>query len=120
MRPASRPATLVLRAFALLGLTELTTHPTTGAVLEATNLTILNFFLLRLGPLSEKRLVQVLMATQVRRRALRAFFYSGLLGRPALNGSLVCARSRGACSRSLCGTDWRDWCMMEIVDERCV
>ncbi|KAJ7288447.1 N-acetylglucosaminephosphotransferase [Mycena rebaudengoi] len=36
-----------------------------GTILEANNLTILNFFLLRLGPMSEKRLVQVLMCSQV-------------------------------------------------------
>jgi UDP-N-acetylglucosamine--dolichyl-phosphate N-acetylglucosaminephosphotransferase len=65
-KPPKPLSVLVLRVLAALGLTELTTHPTTGVILEATNLTILNFFLLRLGPLSEKRLVQVLMASQVR------------------------------------------------------
>lgn len=63
--PPSKLATLVLRIFAALGLTELTLHPKNGRILEATNLTILNFFLVRFGPMSEKRLVQVLMATQV-------------------------------------------------------
>ena len=33
--------------------------------MNSTNLTILNFFLLRLGPMSEERLVQVLMCSQV-------------------------------------------------------
>jgi UDP-N-acetylglucosamine--dolichyl-phosphate N-acetylglucosaminephosphotransferase len=65
-KPPKPLSVLVLRIFAALGLTELTIHPTSGVILEATNLTILNFFLLRLGPLSEKRLVQVLMTTQVR------------------------------------------------------
>jgi UDP-N-acetylglucosamine--dolichyl-phosphate N-acetylglucosaminephosphotransferase len=47
-----------------LGLTDLTRHPN-GTILEANNLTILNFFLLRFGPMNEKRLVQVLMCSQV-------------------------------------------------------
>ena len=47
------------------GLTDLTSHPTTGNILEANNLTILNFLLLRLGAMSEKRLVRVLMCVQV-------------------------------------------------------
>ncbi|KAG2151366.1 glycosyl transferase family 4-domain-containing protein [Suillus clintonianus] len=64
-RPPTRLASLVLRVFATLGLTELTMDPTSGVVLEATNLTILNFLLLRLGPMNEKKLVQVLMCTQV-------------------------------------------------------
>ncbi|KAF8895427.1 N-acetylglucosaminephosphotransferase [Infundibulicybe gibba] len=54
-----------LRTLAAFGLTELTIHPTTGNILESTNLTILNLFLLRLGTMSEKRLVQVLMCTQI-------------------------------------------------------
>ena len=40
-------------------------HPKNGVILEATNLTILNYFLVRFGPMSEKRLVQVLMCSQV-------------------------------------------------------
>ncbi|TFK52268.1 N-acetylglucosaminephosphotransferase [Heliocybe sulcata] len=64
-RSPSHLSTLVLRGLSLLGLTELTTHPSTGQVLECTNLTILNVFLVRLGPMNEKRLVQVLMGTQV-------------------------------------------------------
>jgi UDP-N-acetylglucosamine--dolichyl-phosphate N-acetylglucosaminephosphotransferase len=61
----SKLTTLTLHLFASLGLTSLTIHPTTGAILEANNLTILNFFLLRLGPMNEKRLVKVLMCSQV-------------------------------------------------------
>jgi UDP-N-acetylglucosamine--dolichyl-phosphate N-acetylglucosaminephosphotransferase len=64
-QPPTRLASLTLRVFATLGLTELTVDPTNGAVLEATNLTILNFLLLRLGPMNEKKLVQVLICTQV-------------------------------------------------------
>ena len=56
---------MILRILSIFGLTELTLHPKTGSILEANNLTILNFFLLRLGPMNEKRLVQVLMTSQV-------------------------------------------------------
>lgn len=56
---------MILRILSILGLTELTLHPKTGVILESNNLTILNLFLLRLGPMNEKRLVQVLMSTQV-------------------------------------------------------
>lgn len=66
LHPPSKLTTFVLRTLSALGLTSLTTHPATGAVLEANNLTILNFFLLRLGPMNEKRLVQVLICAQVR------------------------------------------------------
>jgi len=57
---------MVLRILSTLGLTKLTFQPTTGAITEATNLTILNFFLVRLGPMNEKGLVEVLIGTQVR------------------------------------------------------
>ncbi|KAF8158312.1 N-acetylglucosaminephosphotransferase [Crassisporium funariophilum] len=63
--PPSRLTTLVLHLFSALGLTELTVHPITGIILEANNLTILNFFLLRLGPMNEKNLVKVLICSQV-------------------------------------------------------
>jgi len=49
----------------VLGLTELTLDPNTGVITNSTNLTILNFLLLRLGPMNEERLVQVLMCSQV-------------------------------------------------------
>jgi UDP-N-acetylglucosamine--dolichyl-phosphate N-acetylglucosaminephosphotransferase len=65
LTPPSRLATFVLHLFSAFGLTELTLHPNTGNILEANNLTILNFFLLRLGPMNEKRLVKVLMCSQV-------------------------------------------------------
>ncbi|KAI0311548.1 hypothetical protein OF83DRAFT_1068628, partial [Amylostereum chailletii] len=65
LKPPSKLSSLVLRSFAALGLTELTTHPKTGVIFEATNLTILNFLLVRLWPMNEKRLVQVLIAVQV-------------------------------------------------------
>ena len=63
--PPSKFTALILRTLSALGLTAITMHPKTGAILEANNLTILNFFLLRLGPMTEKRLVQVLMCSQV-------------------------------------------------------
>ncbi|KAJ7758481.1 UDP-N-acetylglucosamine-dolichyl [Mycena maculata] len=65
MRPPTNLSTLILKTLSALGLTQLTTHPSNGTILEANNLTILNFFLLRLGPMNEKRLVQVLMCSQV-------------------------------------------------------
>lgn len=61
----SRLTEITLRTLAGLGLTELTTDPKTGNILKSNNLTILNFFLLRLGPMTEKQLCQVLMLTQV-------------------------------------------------------
>jgi UDP-N-acetylglucosamine--dolichyl-phosphate N-acetylglucosaminephosphotransferase len=66
MQEPSKLTTVTLRILSALGLTSLTTHPKNGTILEANNLTILNFFLLRLGPMNEKRLVQVLMSSQVR------------------------------------------------------
>ncbi|KAF9021083.1 N-acetylglucosaminephosphotransferase [Hymenopellis radicata] len=64
LRPPSQLTTLVLKVFSTLGLTETTTS-TSGSILETTNLTILNFLLLRFGPMNEKSLVKVLMCTQV-------------------------------------------------------
>lgn len=61
----SKLATLVLKAFSVLGLAEIKVDPKTNMITECTNLTILNFFLVRLGPMNEKRLVQVLIASQV-------------------------------------------------------
>jgi len=57
---------MVLRLLSTLELTQLKYHPTTGDITECTNLTILNVFLVRLGPMNEKRLVKVLIGTQVR------------------------------------------------------
>jgi len=54
--------------------------PSNGVVLEATNLTILNFLLLRLGPMNEKKLVQVLMCTQVAGSVLAFTIRYGLAG----------------------------------------
>jgi UDP-N-acetylglucosamine--dolichyl-phosphate N-acetylglucosaminephosphotransferase len=71
---------MVLQLLSKLGLTDLTTHPKSGAILEATNLTILNFFLLRLGPMNEKRLVQVLMCSQVAGSVFAFFIRYGLAG----------------------------------------
>lgn len=55
---------MVLRVLAGLGCTELTALPD-GTILEATNLTLFNVLLLRLGPMREKRLTQALIAVQV-------------------------------------------------------
>lgn len=65
LKSPSRLTVFVLRTFAALGLTELTTHPTNGTILESSNLTILNFFLVRFGPMNEKKLVKVLIWSQV-------------------------------------------------------
>ncbi|EIM81664.1 N-acetylglucosaminephosphotransferase [Stereum hirsutum FP-91666 SS1] len=65
LKAPSNLTTFVLRTLSALRLTELTIHPSTGQILEATNLTILNFLLLRFGPMSEKRLVQVLICVQI-------------------------------------------------------
>jgi hypothetical protein len=59
-----RISTVVLQVLAGLGFTELTMLPD-GTVLETTNLTLLNVLLLRLGPMREKRLTQVLIVVQV-------------------------------------------------------
>ena len=64
LKRPSRLSTVVLRVLEGLGCTELTTLPD-GSVLEATNLTLFNVLLLRLGPMREKRLTQALIAVQV-------------------------------------------------------
>lgn len=64
LKRTSRLSPLVLRVLAGLGCTELTTLPD-GTILEATNLTLFNVLLLRLGPMREKRLTQALIAVQV-------------------------------------------------------
>ncbi|KAH8108709.1 N-acetylglucosaminephosphotransferase [Phellopilus nigrolimitatus] len=64
-KPPSRLATLVLRLLSAVGLTKLTIRVQDGSITEASNLTILNVFLVRLGSMTEKRLVQTLIATQV-------------------------------------------------------
>ena len=55
----------MLRVFSALGLVELTVDERTGTIASTTNLTILNVFLLRLGPMREDSLTRVLIATQV-------------------------------------------------------
>lgn len=64
-RPPSRLTVLILWIFSALGLTKLKFHPSSGTIVEATNLTILNFLLIHFGPMNEKRLVQTLMSVQV-------------------------------------------------------
>ncbi|KAI9568604.1 glycosyl transferase family 4-domain-containing protein [Boletus coccyginus] len=79
-KPPSKLAIFVLRIFFVLGLTDLTLDPKNGQILEATNLTILNFLLVRFGPMTEKRLVQVLMVTQVTGSVLAFVVRYGLAG----------------------------------------
>lgn len=64
-RSPSRHTTILLRLLSSLGLVRLSIHPGTGEINETTNMTILNVFLVRLGPMNEKRLVKVLIGTQV-------------------------------------------------------
>ncbi|KAK0221968.1 UDP-N-acetylglucosamine-dolichyl [Armillaria fumosa] len=80
LRPPSELATVVLKLMSALRLTETTIHPTSGVILETTNLTILNFFLLHLGPMNEKRLVKVLMCSQVAGSILGFVVRYGLAG----------------------------------------
>ncbi|KAI6114113.1 hypothetical protein F5141DRAFT_1104313 [Pisolithus sp. B1] len=79
-QPPSRLTTLILRAFASLRLTRLKFHSSNGTIIEATNLTILNFLLVNLGPMNEKRLVQTLMAVQVSGSVLAFAVRYGLAG----------------------------------------
>ncbi|KAL0581027.1 tunicamycin resistance protein [Marasmius crinis-equi] len=65
VKPPSPLTKLILRVYSMLGLIKTTTDPKTGTIVEVTNFTILNFFLVRLGPMTEERLVQVLMCSQV-------------------------------------------------------
>lgn len=80
LKPPSNLAALILHLFAGFGLVDLTTHPKDGSILECTNLTILNFFLVRLGPMNEKRLNQVLMVSQATGSVLAFVIRYGLAG----------------------------------------
>ncbi|KAI0323597.1 N-acetylglucosaminephosphotransferase [Cubamyces sp. BRFM 1775] len=76
----SKLASLVLRVFSALGLVELTVDERTGEISQTTNLTILNVFLLRLGPMREDSLTRVLIATQVCGSLMAFFVRYGLAG----------------------------------------
>ncbi|KAK0201686.1 UDP-N-acetylglucosamine-dolichyl [Desarmillaria ectypa] len=80
LRPPSELTTTVLKLMSTLRLTEITIHPISGVILETTNLTILNFFLLHLGPMGEKSLVKVLMCSQVAGSILGFVVRYGLAG----------------------------------------
>ncbi|EIN12901.1 N-acetylglucosaminephosphotransferase [Punctularia strigosozonata HHB-11173 SS5] len=71
---------IILTLFSTFGLTELTTDPKTGEVTECTNLTILNFLLLRLGSMREKALVQTLICVQVAGSVVAFVVRYGLAG----------------------------------------
>lgn len=79
-RPPSIRTSSTLRLLSLFGLTRLTEHPKTGQILEATNLTILNWFLVKLGPMTEKQLVKVLCTTQVAGSVFAFLIRYGLAG----------------------------------------
>ncbi|THG99402.1 hypothetical protein EW026_g2931 [Hermanssonia centrifuga] len=55
---------VVLKVFSTLGLVQLSVNPETRKR-ETTNLTILNVFLIKLGPMREDTLVKTLISTQV-------------------------------------------------------
>ncbi|KAF8526101.1 N-acetylglucosaminephosphotransferase [Gautieria morchelliformis] len=84
-QPPSRLTTMTLKVFSALRLTQLTIHPTTGQILSATNLTILNLLLVHVGPMSERGLVLLVMSVQatcslmafVIRHGLAGLFYDG-------------------------------------------
>ncbi|TFL01865.1 N-acetylglucosaminephosphotransferase [Pterulicium gracile] len=78
--PPSKLSTLVLHTLSLLGLTQLTLHPKSGMIMEATNLTILNALLVRLGPMREERLVRVVVAVQVAGSVVAFVIRYGLAG----------------------------------------
>lgn len=78
--PPSVRTSSTLQLLSLFGLTRLTKHPKTGQILEATNLTILNWFLVRLGPMTEKQLVKVLCVTQVAGSVFAFLIRYGLAG----------------------------------------
>ena len=65
-KPPSTLSTAILKILSTLGLVKLSTNPETGLP-ETTNLTILNVFLVVLGPMKEDTLVKTLISTQVRR-----------------------------------------------------
>ena len=79
-RPPSVRTSSILQLLSLCGLTCLTKHPKTGQILEATNLTIFNWFLVRLGPMTEKQLVKVLCATQMAGSVFAFLIRYGLAG----------------------------------------
>ncbi|KAI0693959.1 N-acetylglucosaminephosphotransferase [Cytidiella melzeri] len=68
-KPPSALTSIVLKVFATLGFIRVSVHPDTGLA-ETTNLTILNVFLVRLGPMREESLVKVLISTQITGSAL--------------------------------------------------
>lgn len=89
-KPPSRLATVALRVLSALGMAELTVDAKSGQIAGTTNLTILNVFLLRFGPMREDALVRVLIGTQV--SAVRV---SGGRARPGLS-VYICAELTGS------------------------
>lgn len=63
-KPPSHLTLVVLKALSTLRLVKVGTNAETDQV-ETTNLTILNVFLVNLGPMKEDSLVKVLISTQV-------------------------------------------------------
>lgn len=99
---------IILKAFSILGFIELSENPETKTI-ETTNLTILNVFLVRLGPMREDSLVKVLISSQVCSiHSLEASDAHALIGH---------IRSLGVSWPLLCDTAWRGCCTM-VTDGR--
>lgn len=64
-RAPSALTAIILKVLSGLGFIRVATNKETG-LLETTNLTILNVFLVRFGPMREDTLVKVLISSQVR------------------------------------------------------
>ncbi|CCL98417.1 uncharacterized protein FIBRA_00414 [Fibroporia radiculosa] len=79
-RLPSHLATIVLRIFSWFGFVELAEDPHTKTIMSTTNLTILNVFLLRFGPMREDSLVRVLICSQVAGSMLAFVVRYGLAG----------------------------------------
>ncbi|KAH8104820.1 N-acetylglucosaminephosphotransferase, partial [Cristinia sonorae] len=77
-RPPGKLATLILQTLSALRLVKLSVNETGHQ--EVTNLTILNVFLVQLGPMREDTLVKTLMCTQVAGSVLAFVVRYGLAG----------------------------------------
>ena len=96
-RAPSALAAIILKVLSGLGFIRVATNKETG-LLETTNLTILNVFLVRFGPMREDTLVKVLISSQV--RIARIYDCSWK------SDDCRC-RLLAACLRLLCGMVWR-------------
>ncbi|TCD69033.1 tunicamycin resistance protein [Steccherinum ochraceum] len=86
-RPPSRLASLMLKTLAALHLVELSVNETGQQ--EVTNLTILNVFLVQLGPMKEVTLVKVLICSQIAGSVFAFFVRYGLAGLVHVNPAFL-------------------------------